>query len=260
MSKLKVKRKVTPKVPWYEKPPLLFGAIAALLIISGFGMAQINSRVSEAPEEGSDVDSVAIAMGDTVNTRWQATAGLLAADADLPTPGAGQMLPPILIETLRDAAFVRGRLRDVRGGEFAFARARDWLALAGEASWDALEMKADFVPQSDLEFHRDLSGEVYVAAFVKRGVAEAMSALGPRLVLTDAPVETGPPAWQFWRRRAEPEKLTLYRESVIELFPELSPEATCLVVLPIARLSPREVREVRLSRGLPIEVLAVALR
>lgn len=259
MSTLKVKRKVTPKVPWYEKPPLLFGAIAGLLVVSGFVMAQINSRVSQTPAEVADVDSVAAAVGDSISARWQLTAGLLGADEPLPQPAPGEILPPVLVETLRDAVLVREKLRAAHGGEFAFAPVSNWLALGSAAGWDALDRTTDFEPKRDFEFHRVPSGEVYVTAFVRRTVAEALSALGPQLTLGDEPTESRPPAWQFWKRGDEEGELKLYRDSVIELFPDLHPEATCLIALPIARLSPREIREIRIGRGLPSEVLAVAL-
>lgn len=259
MSTLKVKRKVTPKVPWYEKPPLLFGSIAALLIISGFVMAQINSRVSQPPAEVAEVDSVAVAVGDSISARWQLTAGLLGADEVLPEPAPGEILPPVLVQTLRDAALVREKLRVVRGDDYAFAAARNWLTLGDAATWEALERKPDFEPRKDFEFHRARSGEIYVAAFVSRAVAEAFIALGPRLALREAPPENHPPAWQFWKRDDEESELKLYRDSAIDLYPDLNPEATCFVVLPLARLSPQEAREMRLGRGLPSVVLTAVL-
>jgi hypothetical protein len=281
LKKIKVTKRVATKVPWYEKPPLLFGAIAGLLLISGLVMAHLNSRTAKppvvlGPDSAGDSSVVATLPSDDLG---EAQAELLTVADALPPAESGVSLPPVVLETLKDAVALRARFREARQleappsagetaadrGHYAFGPPEALLEAAAQAPaptdlWAHMAFGAAERGPRDFEFHRDASGEAYIVAFVSREVGEALHARGPRLNLSPAPPVEAPPRWQFWRKAPEPEKLELFLESVIVLHPELSPEATCGVVLPLERLRPLRVREIRVGLTRPVDVLEVALR
>ncbi|MCK4305795.1 MAG: hypothetical protein KAY24_16275, partial [Candidatus Eisenbacteria sp.] len=119
MKKIKVTRRVITKPPWYERPPLLFGAIAGLLIISGFVMAQLNSRSAQQPTvlgTGGDDDSLS-APAESLETVGHLPGHVLASDAPWPPAVSGECLPPVEVETLKGAVALRARLRHARALE-----------------------------------------------------------------------------------------------------------------------------------------------
>ena len=54
MKKIKVTRTVHRKVPWYEKPKILFLAIAGALMVAGVLMAQITGMLREKSYQGQE--------------------------------------------------------------------------------------------------------------------------------------------------------------------------------------------------------------
>lgn len=284
MKKVKVTRRVARKVPWYERPPLLFGSIALVLLVSGIVMAHLHGGPSTSgePSSGALEDSLAAGADSLVDVADELPMHVLGSDAPLPPTEPGQCLPPMQVETLMDAAAIRTKLRDARMLQplvtpdgsagptegtpvFAYAPVKSLLEAAADGSepeviWSRLALTMEDQPRKDFEFHRDRSGYVYVEAFVSSEVAEALGVLGPNLVLDTPPEVDRPPKWQFWKKQTEPEKLVLYRGSEITLHPDLSPEATCVVVLPLQRIRPLRVREIRIAMARPVEVLDVALQ
>ncbi len=274
VRKVKVTKKVAAKVPWYERPPLLFGAIAAVLLVSGILMAHLTSRTTSSTQSvlGGDAggDSLAPVVADTA-----AREHLLTVKDDIPAVGTGELLPPLMVETLQDAATARHLTRDVRGlesfadaagatGVFGFVAADNLLDAFqehGEAAgfWDRLPLHAQFDPDRDIEVHRDDLGAIYLAGFVAEEVGEALGTLGPTLPLPPAPEVETPPAWQFWKKRSPPETTTLYEGKVVSLHTVLNPEAKCFVVLPLQRARPEAVRTIRAAMEKPRQVLQVAL-
>ena len=69
-----------------------------------------------------------------------------------------------------------------------------------------------------------------------------------------------PPWWQIWKKRTKTAGIVLQQGSRIELYPDIDPNADCLVALPVARLSPREARSVNTGLASPVDVLEVELR
>ncbi len=278
VRKIKVTKKVVAKTPWYEKPPLLFGAIAGLLLVSGVVMAHLNARSGSGGLFGSVApDSVATAADSAAVPAPAMPTHILTADAVLPSARPGGCLPPLRVETLREAVATRAKLRSARelrplaeaspgtGGMYAFTRGADLLtslsAEAGRANlWTRLSLTSEFDPAEQFELQRDEQDHLYIVSLVSLEVGEALGELGAQLQLAEPPPVAAPPKWQFWRKAPVPEKLSLYRGSEITLYPNLSPEATCIVVLPLERIQPLAVEELRLGHGRPVHALQVALK
>jgi len=290
VRKLKVTKRVATPVPWYERPVLLFAVIGAALLGAGILMANITSRNVSVPTAlGPGGDGAADTLpvqgqpearpaGQTAEQAEVVARGvLLSPDAALPPIASGQGSPPLLAETRQDAAAVRDRMRAVRGLVPVTLQHEPGAAVFGDVMvdslvahaarpgtpgqlWDRLSFKTEADRYTDIEVQRDAEGCVYVAGFVAREVGELLGALGPDLELEPAPVVAKPPAWQFWKKTPRPEKLELYQGSVVAVYPELRPEASCFVVLPLSRAHPSGVRMIRAALERPQHVLEVTLQ
>jgi len=265
LKKIKVTKRVSQKVPWYEKPPLLFGAIAAVLLVSGVIMGHLNSRTGRTGG-GGGADSLAIPDDDELGDR---TTSVLGIEEALPAARSGACLPPIRTDTRREAATARRHLREARGLDawagsgpletgFAFLPAEAWLEEGDVARSSAL--REEFRPWVDFEIHHDAGGNTYVLGFVPLDVAGGLGALGPDVPLTEAPPVERIPKWQFWRKAPPPDRAAMYHGTEIRLYPDLSVEATCLVAMPLSRIQPLRVTEVRSGVDRPIHTIEVALR
>jgi hypothetical protein len=281
VRKLKVTKRVAAKVPWYEKPVLLFGAIAVILLGAGILMANVTSRSARAPAALGPGAGGGTASPATTPSGPQAEVvppgTLLNPTAALPPIASCQCAPPLAAETRQDAVAARTRLREARGlaprapedgpgvAVFSNVAVDELVAHASQTGspaqlWDRLTFKSEADPYTDIELQRDAEGCVYVAGFVSRDIAEALGALGPDLVLGPAPLVEKPPIWQFWKKPPKPEKIVLYQGSVVAIYPDLSPEAECYVVLPLTRARPSGVRTPRAALERPLHVLEVTLQ
>ena len=283
VKKLKVTKRVEVKPPWYERPPLLFGAIAIVLLASGILMANVTSRTTkqstQALGQGTDTGTPTATTGapGTAPAGSAATGLVLDPDAPLPPLAAGECGPPLAAETRQAAAVARTRMREARslraltveggreGAVFAHVAVENLVAQANQAGsteqlWDRLELHPGFDPLADIELQRDGEGRLYVAGFVSRQVGEALGVLGPGLPLTPAPSVQKPPAWQFWKKSAPAGAFELHQGSVVAVYPDLNPEAACFVVLPLERARPTTMRTVRAALERPQHVLEVTLQ
>ncbi len=273
MKKRKVTKRAVVKTPWYERPPLLFGAIAVVLVAGGILMAHLTAGPSNKAAGDAEADSL-VQVADLAPVAEPGLEHVLESGAPLPAARPGATLPAMEVETLREAVAARQQYREARslrsadesaeGGLYAFTPVREvWSAAqaGGQASsWSELPLATEFRPWADLGIQRDKDGTMYVEAFVDGPVAQALGDLGPDLTLEPAPLDQGPPKWQFWRKRPKVERLKLYQDSEITLYPDLCPEAMCLVVLPLDRLRPVGIEAVRTGGKRPIEALRVALQ
>ncbi len=292
VRKLKVTKRVAAAVPWYERPVLLFAVIGVALLGAGILMANITSRnarvpVALGPATGDAAPGAEAQPGQTdaqsagqseLKAEVVAPGPLLSPTAALPAIAPGQVAPPLAAETRQDAATARVRLREARGMAPAASQAEGAAAVFGDVAvdelvdktsqaggdaarlWELLTFVTDVDRYTDIEVQRDAEGCVYVAGFVARDVAERLGALGPDMELGPAPVVVRPPAWQFWKKPPRPERLELYQGSVVAVYPDLSPEAECFVVLPLTRARPSGVRMPRAALERPLHVLEVTLQ
>ncbi len=288
VRKLKVTKRVAAKPPWYERPPLLFGAIGAVLLVSGILMANLTSRTARnAGALGQATHTPAATPGAEASPGATQTPAstppgstdpghLLDPSAPLPPIAAGECGPPLAADTRHTAALARTRMREARslgaltadggreGALFAHVAVENLVTRATQGAspaqlWESLELHPGFDPLTDIELQRDAEGHLYVAGFVSRQVGDALGALGPGLPLTPAPPVTKAPAWQFWKRSGPAGAFELHQGSVISIYPDLNPEAECYVVLPLDRARPTAVRTVRAALERPQYVLEVAL-
>ena len=109
MKKIKVTRTVHKKVPWYEKPSLLFAVIGGCLLVMGILLARVTGRAGENTLRSGIVIAEAAApapgMGHVVDL-----------GAALPATEPGGLLPPIRVRTRSDAQQARALLRTARKG------------------------------------------------------------------------------------------------------------------------------------------------
>ena len=280
MKKIKVTKRVHDKVPWYERPVLLFSAIAILLAGAGLLMAHLNRNVGSNSDPvlgtSNQADSTQVPQAGEVSGPggWHLAAPhVLDAGGAIPQAASGEVLPPIYAETLVEAAHVRENLRRARdlqpwssGAEAAYGcLPADSLVAAATGEALGSEIGGELTPGSecrsccDFEIQRDGEGKLYLMAFVGLETAEAFGKAGPRMDLAPEPEGPEPPRWQFWKKRAAPEEFELRHGSRIVLYPDLSPEGTCAVVLPLDRLQFSAGRRVREGLGRPVEVLEASL-
>ena len=83
---------------------------------------------------------------------------------------------------------------------------------------------------------------------------------GPDFALAPRDPVANPPWWQIWKKRPKTVGIVLRQGSRIELYPDIDPNADCLVALPVARLAPRGARSVNTGLASPVDVLEVELR
>lgn len=286
MKKVKVTKKTRAKTPWYERPPLLFGAIAIVLLLGGILMAQLQSRNANQTALGTVPDSLASPAGAPQSAGPAGSSGedrgdgsadraqyLLDPADPLPEPVTGQMLPPLRAETLPDAVAAREKLREARGltvvdqagpldpGHFGYADLGAWPADEAAASVAWGEFAAAPEPGYEgIELHRDLQGGFYVMGFVGEEVAGALGEQAPSLELAPMPEEARIPKWQFWRKAPKPERLVLYQGSDVTVYPDVQPEATCAVALPAEHIAVARAVERSIPGAHPIKVLEIALQ
>jgi len=291
LKKIKVTKRVRAKVPWYERPPLLFGAIAVLLAGAGLLMAHLN-RGSNSPEvlgTGERTDGTSAPAQGEPATDWHAEApDVLAAGAELPPASPGKLLPPVRIETLGEAARVRERFRKARelerlafdgdpsggapGGRWLETDQPVWTCVPADsllsafspsaseaAARAALVPSAECRPCCDFEVHRDRDGGLYLLAFVDLETAEALGGLAPDLALPPAPPAEESAGWQFWKRRQNSDR-GVWQGGRILLHPDLDPEAVCAVVLPAERLAVTGFESARAGISPATRILEARLR
>jgi len=276
VKKIKVTKRVRAKVPWYERPPLLFGAISVALVGAGLLMAHLN-RGSGGPDVlggpgGSDTTRVENAQPQVEEEDTGIGEHVFQLGERFETPRPGDLLPPMAAETLGEAAEVRARLREARQatlggpgpGAAGFLEAGELVAAAGAGrlhpeAWEELGLSRDHRPWSDYELHWGRGGQIYLVAFVAADVAEALGLRAPDLALPPPVPGSEVPWWQFWKKAAEPEQLVLYQGSAILLYPDLNPLATCAVALPVQRVSLEAVRQVRTGLSRPVSVIEATL-
>jgi hypothetical protein len=264
LKKIKVTRK-DKKLPWYERPVILFTAIGVVLAGLGLLMAYLNgvaSKKSLAADTVSAADTVQVPM---------AAPHVLEPGAAVPAIGTGELLPPLRTTTHADAGQARVAYRTARGIERAGEGPATYgfidvklIAGLGEAaspeSWDRLPVSTEQRTWCDFEVARAAQGEAYLHAFVALDVAEALGALAPQLALAPSDPAAPPPAWQIWKKRPARAGVALWQGARIDLYPDLNPGAECLVALPVARLIPRGSRSARTGLATPVEILEVELR
>ncbi len=282
MKKVKVTKKTRVKTPWYERPPLLFGAIALVLLLGGILMAQLQSRSGDQTPLGAVPDSLAedasaaaggpgtSGGGDAKDQRAEF---LLDLDDPLPDPATGGMLPPLVAVTLPDAATAREKLREARdlapveqtgsldAGHYGFADLGAWPQeeAATPVAWPELEAAPE-PGYEGIELHRDAEGAFYVMGFVSEELAGALGEQAPSLDLAPMPEEARIPKWQFWRKAPEPERLVLYQGSTIRVYPDIQPEATCAIALPAERIAAARAVEHAIPGTHSIKILEMDLQ
>ncbi|MCK4413762.1 MAG: hypothetical protein KAY32_09475 [Candidatus Eisenbacteria sp.] len=276
MKKIKVTKRVRVKVPWYERPPLLIGAIAIVLAVAGLLMAHLN-RGTGSPgvlgsSGGSDTTQAHPAQAVAVEQDTVLGAHVLSLGEPFEAPDPGDLLPPIAAETLGDAADVRALLREVRHvslgevgpGGAGFLEAGELVAASAAGrlipeAWGDLPLGVEHRPWTDYELHRGEGGQIYLLAFVSVEVAEALGLLAPGLDLPPPEPQPEIPWWQFWKKAPEPEELVLYQGSEILLYPDLNPVATCAVALPVEHVALDGVRRVRAGLSHPVDAIEATL-
>jgi len=274
LKKVKVTKRAVKKAPWYERPPILFGVIAAVLLVGGILMAQLQSRQAGQTALGSAADSTAAAADSikAMSTREAMFASLARANDPISPPGAGVCITPIFAETRPEASAARTRLRAARAltpvettgslppGQFGFAQIGD-LQSGPEApiSWTEVGVSPEGSNRT-LEVHHDGDGHVYLMGFVSVDVGAALAARGNALTLPAPPEGANIPKWQFWRKRPEEETLTLYTGSEITIYPDVLPEATCAVAVPSERISISRPQEIQIPGDRPVHALQVTLQ
>lgn len=280
-KKIKVTKREAAKVPWYERPVLLFGVIAAVLAVGGVLMAYVY-RQSSGPTTvfgGAEGDSLAVATaageaaGDGTSSadslrssasqrQDSASQGseshVLAVRTMLPPAAPGHLLPPLHIETLADGSAARSAYRAARdlsppgapGPVYGFIAASELAtALSAEASGARAALIEQLAPAEpdrnwvEFEVQRDSAGKIYVLGYVSTEVAEQFGALGAALSLPPAVAEEAPPKWQFWKKH-ESGPVVVRAGATISLNPDPSPGATCALVLPFDRIARAAAREI----------------
>lgn len=267
MKKIKVTR-ATRKVPWYEKPYLLFPAIGLALVGLGLLMAHLSGLAREKTLEAETVHALPAAQ-----QAAQATPHVLEPGSPLPPAGPGELLPPLKAGTRAEAEAAREACRRARGieragqgpGGYGFVDAQRIAAAAAGLGaeparvWSGLPLSPQQRTWCDYELQQSAGGETILVAFVPVELAEALGALAPALELPE-PDPDAAPGWQFWRKKDEGEAARLHRGSRIELYPDVNPGAECLVALPAERIVPRGARSAHTGLSTPVEVLEVELR
>jgi hypothetical protein len=269
VAKPRVTRRTHVKKPWYERPWLLFIALILALGIGGVLISRLMSGGRGVATLGgppaTDATTAAPATpapAPPAATVTEDLTGVLLAGDPLPAVPPGMVFPPIQVETTAEAAEARRALRQAGSGAVpAFVEGAKLVeASAGGAAptWDALPRRDEPRAFCDFEVSRSADGSASVIGFVSVEVARALAALGPSF--TYPPAGQEPPAWQVWKRRGDGERLVLRAGSPVTLCPDLSPEATCIVELPLRHLQPRSIRRVQTGRAQPAEVIEATLR
>ncbi len=278
MKKVKVTKKTRTTTPWYERPPLLFGAIAVVLLVGGILMAQLQSRGADQTPLGATPDSLlaaqAAAAADAALEQDDGSACILDLDSPLPEVSAGQLLPPLSAETIPDAARAREILRGARGltaveaadlpvkldeGTFGFVALELLSTDDSSPAWGELPAQAASLREG-LELHRDARGGMYLVGFVGRRIANLLGERGPDLSFEPMPEEAQPPWWQFWKKAPPADPPVLYAGSKITIYPDIQPEATCALVLPAQHVAVCEVKERGIPGARPIKIVEVTLK
>ena len=269
VAKPRVTRRIHVKKPWYERPWLLFIALIIALGIGGFLISRLMAGGRRAVTLGGPPTPDAVseepatpAPPTPAATVTEDMTGILSAGDPLPAVGPGMVLPPIRVETTAEAAEARRTLRQAPTGTApAFIEgARLVGASAGGAApvWDALPLRNEQRAFCDFEVSRAVDGSAHLISFVSVEVARALAALGPSFTYPAAGQE--PPGWQVWKKRGDGERIVLRAGSEVTLFPDLGPEATCIVAVPLQHLQPLRVRRMETGLAQPAEVLEATLR
>lgn len=266
MKKIKVTRTVHKKVPWYEKPTLLFVVIGGALLVLGILLARVTGMAGKNTMRSEVVIAEAAAPAPS-------TAHVVELGAPLPATAPGGLLPPIRVSTRPDAQQARALVRaarlgggpDADPGEHGYVDGRRLAELAKQGTlsaqvWAQLPLTETQREWCDFEVLRNAAGEGALLAFVAPDVAEALGTLGADFALGPRDPVANPPWWQIWKKRTKAAGLVLRQGSRIELYPDIDPNADCLVALPVARLVPREARSVNTGLASPVDVLEVELR
>jgi hypothetical protein len=265
MAKIKVTRRTHIRKPWYERPAVLFAALAVALILGGLLLARLFS--ARQPE------AFAPTLGGTPTPAAQETApspatppsdelgGVLPAGSPLPASTPGAVLPPVRVLTHAEAAAARRALRQASSASpESGARFVEGAKLAGLASltWDALPLREEGRAFCDFEVLREAGGSGTLVGFVTLDEGKALADLGPSFALPAEGDE--PPGWQIWRRRDTSGRVRLHAGSRITFYPDLDPVATCIVALPLERLRPLRMRRADVGLAQPVEALEIELR
>jgi hypothetical protein len=266
LKKIKVTRTVHKKVPWYERPTLLFAVIAVCLLVVGIFLARVTGKAGENALR-SEVVIAEPAAPEPGMTHVVEIGGAL------PPTAPGGFLPPIRVGTRIDAQHARVALRAARGegepgagqGEYGYVDGRRIVELARQGAlsaqaWAQLPLAREQREWCDFEVQRGETGDAVLLAFVAPEVAEALGALGSDFALAPPDPGASPPWWQIWKKRTKTAGVVLRQGSRIELYPDVDPNADCLVALPVARLVPRGARSFNTGLTSPVDVLEVELR
>jgi hypothetical protein len=266
LKKIKVTRTVHKKVPWYEKPTLLFVVIASALLVLGILLARVTGKAGEKNLRSEIVlaEAAAPAAG---------TDHVVDLGTPLPTTAPDGLLPPIRVRTRSDAQQARALVRaarqgsepDASPGEHGYIDGRRLAELAKQGTlspqaWAALPLTGTQREWCDFEVLRGATGEGVLLAFVAPDVAEALGTLGADFALPPRDPIANPPWWKIWKKRPKAVGIVLRQGSRIDLYPDVDPNADCLVALPVARLAPRAARSVNTGLASPVDVLEVELR
>jgi hypothetical protein len=266
LKKIKVTRTVHKKVPWYEKPTLLFVVIGGCLLVLGILLARVTGKAGENTLRSEVVIAEAAAPAPGM-------AHVVELGAALPATEPGGLLPPIRVRTRIDAQQARALVRAARQGsetgaapgEHGSVDGRHLVELAKQGTlsaqaWAQLPLTQTQREWCDFEILRGATGDAVLLAFVAPDVAEAIGTLGADFALTPFDPVATPPWWQIWKKRPKTTGIVLRQGSRIELYPDIDPNADCLVELPVVRLEPRAARSVNTGLASPVDVLEVELR
>jgi len=263
VAKPRVTRRTHVKKPWYERPVLLFVVLAVVLIVAGIFISRFfMGRRQASIALGAEADSAAArAAAGTAEPVAVDLTGLIAVGAALPAAAPGAILPPIYAATLPEGAEARRELRSAREAEggYAFVEGARLIeaATTGMPAWEALPLRDSQRAFCDFEVQRETGGAGYLIGFVDLDAAKALASLGPSLALP--PAAPAAPSWQVWKKKGAG-RLELRVGSEILLYPDVAPEASCAIGLPLERVRPLRLRRVEGGLANPVEALEVALR
>jgi len=267
LKKIKVTRTAKAKLPWYERPVLLFTAIGAALLVLGVVMAWLSGMAREKALQADQVSATAPAAAEAALD----PGSVLEAGAPLPRPPEGGLVPPIRVRLRAEGEQARASLRAALASDgdvsaipaLGYVDTRSLSRLGAQtagADWEALPLSEQQRTWCDFELARGPGGGVYLLGFVALDVAGALGELAPDFAWPPPDTSASAPKWQFWKKKEAETRLRLRQGSRIELYPDLNPGAEFLVAIPAARLAPLGARSAHTGLATPMEVLEVELR
>jgi hypothetical protein len=280
VKKIKVTKQVAAKVPWYEKPPILFTVIAGVLLVAGVLMGKFTTRAPDTSMLGAGAaDSTLTVAAATAAEKAKLDSEFntlisIVVDQEFPPADCLRLsdLGPIRVSTLNDAAWLRESIRSHLGlppiGQAAqsigygfvavssFAAAAD--APEGErVDWASTPTDNDFDCYGDFEVYRTAAGESYLLGFVSKEAAVAINRTDQLTNLNPVPETPEIPAWKFWRKPPPPDPLNMYPGAEFLIYPDLRPDAPAAFLIHTHTLEYGEMVTVRDGVSHPVQALQV---